>query len=72
MDAIRGASCFEYLGYYSTYSASDLLIAPEHKGFLTLPDGLNVDMEMIKSVSPEAERMHNLIWEAFTIAAGVR
>jgi len=70
MDAIRGASCFEYLGYYSTYLASDLLIAPEYKDFLTLPEGFNIDMEMIKSISPEAEQEHNLIWTAFKKAAG--
>lgn len=70
MDTRRGASCFEYLGYYSTYSASDLLIAPEYKDFLTLPKGFNVDMEMIKSISAEAEQEHNLIWTAFKKAAG--
>ena len=70
MDAIRGASCFEYIGYYSTYLASDLLIAPEYKEFLTLPEGFNVNMEMIKSISAEAEQEHNLIWTAFKKAAG--
>jgi len=70
MDAIRGASCFEYLGYYSTYSASDFLIAPEYKDLLTLPKELNVDMEMIKSISPEAEQEHNLIWSAFRKTVG--
>jgi spermidine/putrescine-binding protein len=72
MDTIRGASCFEYLGYYSTYSASDLLIAPEYKDFLTLPEGFNVDMEMIKSISHEAEQEHDLIWTEFRKAVDTR
>jgi len=70
LDARRGADCFEYLGYYSTYSASDLLIAPDYKEFLTLPEGFNVDMEMIGNISPEAEEAHDLIWTAFRAEAG--
>jgi len=70
LDARRGAECFENLGYYSTYSASDLLIAPEYKEFLTLPEGFNVDMEMIKNIEPEAEEAHDLIWTAFRAEAG--
>jgi len=70
LDARRGAECFEYLGYYSTYSASDMLIAPDYKEFLTLPEGFNVDMEMIQNISPEAEEAHDLIWTAFRAAAG--
>jgi spermidine/putrescine-binding protein len=70
LDARRGAECFEYLGYYSTYLSSDLLIAPEYKEFLTLPKGFNVDMEMIQNISPEAEEAHDLIWTAFRAEAG--
>jgi spermidine/putrescine-binding protein len=70
MDARRGASCFEYLGYYSTYSASDPYISAEYKEFLTLPDGFNADMEMIQNISPEADEEHTLIWTAFKAAAG--
>ena len=70
LDAERGAECFEYLGYYSTYSASDPHIAPEYKEFLTLPRGFNVNMEMIENISPEAEEAHNLIWTSFRTAAG--
>jgi spermidine/putrescine-binding protein len=70
LDAERGAACFEYIGYYSTYAASDSFIAPEYKPFLTLPDGFNVNMEMIQNVSPEAEEAHNLIWTKFKAAAG--
>jgi spermidine/putrescine-binding protein len=65
LDARRGAECFEYLGYYSTYLSSDLLISPEYKEFLTLPEGFNVNMEMIQNISPEAEELHNLIWTEF-------
>jgi len=70
LDARRGAECFEYLGYYSTYSASDMLIAPDYKKFLTLPEGFNVDMEMIQNINPEAEEAHDLIWTAFRAEAG--
>jgi spermidine/putrescine-binding protein len=70
MDPQRGAQCFEYLGYYSTYSASDPYISGEFKEFLTLPEGFNVDMEMIGNVSPEAEEEHTRIWTAFKAAAG--
>jgi spermidine/putrescine-binding protein len=70
LDAERGARCFEYLGYYSTYSASDPLIDPEYKDFLTLPAGFNIDMEMIQNIRPEAEEMHNLVWTEFKSAAG--
>jgi spermidine/putrescine-binding protein len=70
MDPQRGASCFEYLGYYSTFSASDRYIAPEFRAFLTLPQGFNTNMEMIQNISPEAEELHNLIWTEFRTAAG--
>ena len=70
LDAERGARCFEYLGYYSTYSASDPLIGAEYRDFLTLPEGFNSDMEMIQNVSPEAEELHGLIWTEFKLAAG--
>lgn len=70
MDARRGAACFEYLGYYSTYSASDPYISAEYKSFLTLPEGFNEDMEMIGSISPEAEEEHLRVWTAFKSAAG--
>jgi spermidine/putrescine-binding protein len=65
LDPRRGAECFEHLGYYSTYSASDPFINPEYRAFLTLPEGFNVDMEMIQNISPEAEEIHNRIWTAF-------
>ena len=70
MDAQRGARCFEYLGYYSTFAASDSLIDPEYREFLTLPAGFNIDMEMIQNISPQAEEVHNIIWTEFRVAAG--
>lgn len=70
LDAKRGAECFEFLGYYSTYSASDPLISDEYKSFLTMPAGFNVDMEMIQNINEEAEEEHNRIWTAFRSAAG--
>jgi hypothetical protein len=70
MDARRGAECFEHLGYYSTYSASDPFISAEFKNFLTLPQGFNSNMEMIQNISPEAEEEHTKVWTAFKAAAG--
>ena len=70
MDARRGAECFEWLGYYSTYSGSDPYISPELKEFLTLPAGFNVNMEMIQNITPEADAEHSRVWTAFKAAAG--
>ncbi|MDR2257698.1 MAG: spermidine/putrescine ABC transporter substrate-binding protein [Treponema sp.] len=70
LDAERGARCFEFLGYYSTSTASDPLISAEYKDFLTLPEGFNVNMEMIQNVGAEADEVHSLIWTAFKAAAG--
>ena len=70
MDPRRGAECFEYLGYYSTYSASDSYISAEFKEFLTLPQGFNINMEMIQNISAEAEEEHSRIWTGFKAAAG--
>jgi spermidine/putrescine-binding protein len=70
MDARRGAECFEYLGYYSTYSASDPYISAEFKEFLTLPDGFNVNMEMIQNIDEDAEEEHSRVWTTFKAAAG--
>jgi spermidine/putrescine-binding protein len=70
MDPRRGAACFEFLGYYSTYAASDPYISPDYKEFLTLPEGFNANMEMIQNISPEADEEHILAWTAFKAAAG--
>jgi spermidine/putrescine-binding protein len=70
LDPERGAACFEYLGYYSTFSASDPHIGEEYQSFLTLPEGFNVNMEMIQNISAEAEEEHSLIWTAFRNQAG--
>ena len=70
MDARRGAECFEFLGYYSTYSASDPFISTVFKEFLTLPQGFNTNMEMIQNITPDAEEEHSLVWTAFKSAAG--
>jgi spermidine/putrescine-binding protein len=70
MEARRGAKCFESLGFYSTYSASDPFISAEFKEFLTLPEGFNTNMEMIGNISAEADEEHTRIWTAFKSAAG--
>jgi spermidine/putrescine-binding protein len=70
LDGRRGADCFEFLGYYSTYSASDPYISETFKEFLTLPYGFNINMEMIQNISAEAEEEHSLVWTSFKAAAG--
>jgi spermidine/putrescine-binding protein len=71
LDAQRGAECFEWLGYYSTFSASDAYISDEYKTFLTLPAEFDVrNAEMIENISDEAVEKHELIWTAFRDAAG--
>jgi spermidine/putrescine-binding protein len=72
LDAQRGARCFEYLGYYSTFSASDRFIDEEYREFLTLPEDFRHfgNMEMIQNVSAEAEALHSRIWTEFKAAAG--
>jgi len=70
MDPKRGAECFEFLCYYSTYSASDPFISAGYKEFLTLPVGFDTNMEMIQNVSAEAEEEHSLVWTSFKAVAG--
>ncbi|MDR2588082.1 MAG: spermidine/putrescine ABC transporter substrate-binding protein [Spirochaetales bacterium] len=69
LDPQRGAQCFEFLGYYSTYAASDNLISEKYREFLTLPEGIG-EMEMMDNISPEAEEAHSIVWTAFKAAAG--
>ena len=64
------AQCFEWLGYYSTTAAADPLINDEFKEFLTLPEDLNLDAEMIQLVGSEAEEAHSKAWTAFKAATG--
>ena len=68
MDARRGAECFEYLGYYSTFSGSDPYIKQDFREFLTLPPGFNAEMEMIQNISNEASEEHSRAWTAFRAA----
>ena len=72
LDAGRGAWCFENMGYYSTFSASDRFIDEEYREFLTLPEDFRDfgNMEMIQNVSEEAEALHSLIWTEFKAVAG--
>jgi spermidine/putrescine-binding protein len=69
MDPRRGAQCFEHLGYYCTFAASDSLIAAEYRPFLTLPAGFS-NMETLRGINQEAEEEHERVWTAFKQAAG--
>jgi len=71
LDPQRGAAIFEYLGFYSTFSASDPYIDPELREFLTLPSDIDRNsMEMIGNVNDEARDLHNQIFTAFKQKAG--
>jgi spermidine/putrescine-binding protein len=67
LDARRGAQCFEYLGYYCTFKASEQYISPANREFLILPSFRN--FEMIENLSQEAEDAHARIWKAFLAAS---
>jgi spermidine/putrescine-binding protein len=69
LDPRRGARCFEHLGYYCTFAASDSLIAAEYRSFLTLPTGFS-NMETLRGINQEAEEEHERVWTAFKQAAG--
>jgi len=66
LDAENGAKCFEHLGFYCTYLASEQYISDEYKSFLTLPASFTADkMEMIQNITAEADAKHSEIWTAF-------
>ncbi|MDR0600497.1 MAG: spermidine/putrescine ABC transporter substrate-binding protein [Treponema sp.] len=67
LDPRRGAQCFEYLGYYCTYKASEQYIKPELKDFLIMPKFIR-NFEMIQNLSQEAENEHYKIWREFNAA----
>ena len=66
----RGAQCFEYLGYYCTFKASERYIRKEWKDFLVLRESHFGNFEMIENLIPEAEEEHSRIWAEFNAAAG--
>ncbi|MDR2501295.1 MAG: spermidine/putrescine ABC transporter substrate-binding protein [Treponema sp.] len=70
LDPARGAACFEFINYYSTYSASDPLIKEEYREFLSLPSNFNSSLELIQNISAEALEEQDRIWTAFQKAAG--
>ncbi len=66
LEAENGKQAFEWLGYYSTNTAADELIADEYKSFLTLPAEFDIStLEIIHNISVEADGEHNKIWTAF-------
>ncbi len=66
LDAENGAKCFEHLGYYCTYSASEKHISEEYREFLTLPDGIDMSKsEMIEMIGAEADEAHMEAWVTF-------
>jgi spermidine/putrescine-binding protein len=72
LDARRGAACFEYLGYYCTFKASEQYIKNELREYLILPSGMR-HFEMIENFTVQAaEDEHNRIWAEFSAAASKR
>ncbi|GHV77451.1 putrescine-binding periplasmic protein [Spirochaetia bacterium] len=75
LDAKRGAECFEFLGYYCTFSASEQFISPENRKYVLMPKDpkdtnrfLFGNFEMVQNLSAEAEEVHGQIWTAFNLA----
>ncbi len=65
------AQCFEYIGYYSTNKAANEFISDEYKGFLTLPEDIDLEnAEILENISNDALDAHNLVWETFRAATG--
>jgi len=70
LDAEVAARCFEWLCYYCTTEAAEPYIDESVKGFVTLPEGFNVNMEMIQNVGTDIEEIHTRIWDEFRAACG--
>lgn len=70
LDPRRGAECFENLGYYCTFAASEPFIGEEYRKYLTLPEGFNINMETLRLVNEAAEEEHERVWTAFRAATG--
>jgi spermidine/putrescine-binding protein len=78
MEPRRGARCFEYLGYYCTFAASEPYINPAYRPYLLLPteerNGRVVNKfgnyEVMMNLSEEAEAAHARIWDAFNTVLG--
>jgi spermidine/putrescine-binding protein len=66
LDPQRGARCFEYLGYYCTFKASEQYIQPELRQYLIMPNYRN--FEFLFNIDQEAEDAHMRIWNDFTAA----
>jgi spermidine/putrescine-binding protein len=67
LDAKRGAQCFEHLGYYCTYLASQQHISAALKEHLVLPGFRKFEMIQNFTVQ-EAENEHVRIWGEFNAA----
>ncbi|MDR0642739.1 MAG: spermidine/putrescine ABC transporter substrate-binding protein [Treponema sp.] len=76
MEPRRGARCFEYLGYYCTFAASEPYINPAYRPYLLLPteerNGRVMskfgNYEFMMNLSEDAEAAHSRIWDAFSWA----
>jgi spermidine/putrescine-binding protein len=66
LDPARGARCFEYLGYYCTFKASEQHIRPELREFFIMPNYRN--FEFLFNIAQEAEDAHQRIWDNFRAA----
>ncbi|MDR0553766.1 MAG: spermidine/putrescine ABC transporter substrate-binding protein [Treponema sp.] len=68
LDAKVGAQCFEHLGYYCTFKASEAELNPRLKDLLILPNFNS--FEMIENLTLEADDAHNQIWVQFLASIG--
>jgi spermidine/putrescine-binding protein len=65
LDPERGARCFEHLGRYSTFSASDPYISPAYRELITLPESLHKGSVEMLHIGTGTEALHELLWTRF-------
>lgn len=67
-----GQQCFEYMGYYCTNQAAEELFSEDIRALLTLPEDFfeTNTVEMIETISAEADEAHMQAWTAFRSACG--
>jgi spermidine/putrescine-binding protein len=66
LDPQRGARCFEYLGYYCTFKASEQHIPVGLRELFVMPNYRN--FEFLFNIDQDAEDAHQRIWDDFRAA----
>ncbi|MDR2516042.1 MAG: spermidine/putrescine ABC transporter substrate-binding protein [Spirochaetaceae bacterium] len=67
LDPVRGARCFEYLGYYCTFQASEQHIRSDLRDFFIMPSNYR-NFEFLFNIDEDADNAHRRIWSSFQTA----